>query len=76
MDKLSIKWCLLCEIDDPYTFHYACLRTFDFQNDTDFDEAIENVSATAIVEDWLSVLLENRDCKIISDVTECIIPLS
>jgi len=51
IDKLSIKLYLLCKIDDPYKCHYDCLLASDFQIDTDFDEAVENISSTAIVKD-------------------------
>ena len=56
-------------------------QRYDFQwrhsrIDTDFDEAVANISLTAIVKYWLSVLLENRDINNFSEVIECIIPQS
>ena len=56
--KLSKVRCNGCEIDHPSQLQHDCLLPGDIFIDMHFDEALENVNSTAVIRDWLTLLLE------------------
>ena len=50
--------CYGCEIDNPSQLQHDCHLPYDILIDMHFDEAVEKVNSTAVVRDWLTLLLE------------------
>ena len=55
---LSKLRCYGCEIDYPSQRQHDCLLPDDILIDMHFDEAVEKVNSTAVIRDWLTLLLE------------------
>ena len=55
---LSKLRCNGCEIDHPSQLKHDCLLPDDILIDMHFDEAVEKVNSTAVIRDWLTLLLE------------------
>ena len=55
--ELSKLRCNVCEIDHPSQLQHDCLLPDDILIDMHFDEAVENVNFTAVIRDWLTLLL-------------------
>ena len=47
-----------CEIDHPSQLQYDCLLPDDILIDIHFDEAVDKLNSTAVIRDWLTILLE------------------
>ena len=56
--ELSKLRCNCCEIDHPSQLQHDCLLLDDILIDMHFDEAVEKVKSTAVIRDWLTLLLE------------------
>ena len=56
--ELSKLRCYGCEIDHPNQLQHDCLLPDDVLIDMHFDEAVEKVNSTALIRDWLTLLLE------------------
>ena len=56
--ELSKLRCYGCEIDHPSQLQHDCLLPDDILIDMHFDEAVEKVNSTAVIRDWLTLLLE------------------
>ena len=55
---LSKLRCYGCEIDHPSQRQHDCLLPDDILIDMHFDEAVEKVNSTAVIRDWLTLLLD------------------
>ena len=55
---LSKLRCYGCEIDHPSQRQQDCLLPDDILIDMHFDEAVEKVNSTAVIRDWLTLLLD------------------
>ena len=55
---LSKLRCFGCEIDHPSQRQHDCLLPDDILIDMYFDEAVEKVNSTAVIRDWLTLLLD------------------
>ena len=55
--ELSKLRCNGCEIDHPSQLQHDCLLPDDILIDIHFDEAVEKVISTAVIRDWLILLL-------------------
>ena len=47
-----------CEIDHPSHLQHDCLLPYDILIDMHFNEAMEKDNSTAVIRDWLTLLLE------------------
>ena len=56
--ELSKLRCNGCEIDHPSQLQHDCILPDDILIDMHFDEAVEKVKPTAVIRDWLTLLLE------------------
>ena len=56
--ELSKLRCYGCEIDHPSQLQHDCLLPDDILIDMHFDEAVDKVNSTAVIRDWLTLLLE------------------
>ena len=55
---LSKLRCYGCEIDHPSQRQHDCLLPDDILIEQHFDEAVEKVNSTAVIRDWLTLLLD------------------
>jgi hypothetical protein len=55
---LSKLRCFGCEIDHPSQRQHDCLLPDDILIDMYFDEAVEKGNSTAVIRDWLTLLLD------------------
>ena len=55
---LSKLRCNGSEINHPSQLQHDCLLPDDILIDMHFDEAVEKVNATAVIRDWLTILLD------------------
>ena len=55
---LSKLCCHGCVVDHPSQRQHDCLLPDDILIDMHFDEAVEKVNSTAVIRDWLTLLLD------------------
>ena len=58
VDELTKLRCYGCEKDHPSQRQHDCFLPEDILIDMYFDEALEKVNSTAVIRDWLTLLLE------------------
>ena len=58
VDELTKLRCYGCEKDHPSQRQHDCFLPEDILIDMYFDEALEKVNSTALIRDWLTLLLE------------------
>ena len=61
--ELSKLRCYGCEIDHPSQRQHDFLLPEDILIDMYFDEALEKVNSTAVIRDWLTLLLTRNGFK-------------
>ena len=58
VDELTKLRCYGCEKDHPSQRQHDCFLPEDILIDMYFDDALEKVNSTAVIRDWLTLLLE------------------